>query len=78
MKSAARPRAIKTIKQSQVDRAWRHVRVGDIVIFDVLGVAPRGWGPTEAAAREDVRLVAEALKAPYDALSGEAFLVVAG
>ena len=48
-------------------------RVGDIVIFDVLGVAPRGWGPTEAAAREDVRLVAEALKAPYDALMAKRF-----
>ncbi len=78
MKTVARPATIKTIKQSRVARAWRHVRVGDIVIFDVLGVAPRGWGPTEAAAREDVRLVAELLKAPYDDFNGEAFLVVPG
>jgi hypothetical protein len=69
--------AIKTIKHSQVARAW-NVCIGDIVIFDVLGVAPRGWGVTEAAAREDVRRLAEALKAPYDDFNGTAFLVVRG
>jgi hypothetical protein len=67
---------MKTIRQSRVVRTLNgRCRV---VIFDVLGVAPRGWGPTEAAAREDVRLVAEALKAPYDAFNGEAFLIVPG
>jgi hypothetical protein len=69
--------AIKTIKLSRVARAWRHVCIGDIVIFDILGVAPRGWGVTEAAAREDVRR-SEALKAPYDDFNGTAFLVVPG
>jgi hypothetical protein len=65
---------MKTIRQSRVVRTLNgRCRVGDIVIFDVLGVAPRGWGPTEAAAREDVRLVAEALKAPYDALMAKRF-----
>jgi hypothetical protein len=56
----------------------RTLPVGDIVIFDVLGVAPRGSGATEAAARENVRRVAENLKAPYDAFNGEAFLIVPG
>ena len=78
MKTAGGLASIKTIKQSQVARAWRHARVGDIVIFDVLGAAPRGVGATEAAARADVRRVAEALKAPYDDLNGEAFLIVPG
>ena len=77
MKNGGRA-AIKTIRRSQVTRAWRHVRVGDIVIFDVLGAAPRGCGATEAAAREDVRRVAEALKAPYDDFNGQAFLIVPG
>ena len=78
MQTAGRRVAIKTIKQSRITSAWRHVRVGDIVIFDVLGAAPRGSGATEAAAREDVRRVAEALKAPYDDFNGEAFLIVPG
>jgi hypothetical protein len=34
--------------------------------------------PTEAAAREHVRCVAETLKAPYEAFNGEAFLIVPG
>jgi integrase len=47
---------MKTIRQSQLARAWsRRSRVGDIVIFDVLGATPRGSGVTEATAREDVR-----------------------
>jgi hypothetical protein len=37
---------------------------GYIVIFDVLGAAPRGSGATEAAARDAVRRVAETLKIP--------------
>jgi hypothetical protein len=78
MQTAGRRAAIKTIKQSQVTRACRHARVGDVVIFDVLGAAPRGSGATEAAAREDVRRVAAALKAPYDDFNGEAFLIVPG
>ena len=42
---------MKTIRQSMVVRTWNgHCRVGDIVIFDVLGAAPRGSGATEAAA----------------------------
>jgi hypothetical protein len=55
-----------------------HCRVGDIVIFDVLGAAPRGSGAMEAAVREDARRVAEALKAQYDDFNGEAFLIVPG
>ena len=40
---------MKTIRQSKVVRTWNgHCRVGDIVIFDVLGAAPRGSGATEA------------------------------
>jgi len=52
---------MKTIRQSRLARAWsRRSRVGDIVIFDVLGAAPRGSGATEAAAREDVRRMQKA------------------
>jgi hypothetical protein len=70
---------MKTIRQSKVVRTLNgHCRVGDIVIFDVLGAAPRGSGATEAAAREDVRRVAKTLKAPYEDLNGEAFLIVPG
>lgn len=70
---------MKTIRQSKVVRALNgHCRVGDIVIFDVLGAAPRGSGATEAIARDAVRRVAEALKAPYDDFNGEAFLIVPG
>ena len=68
---------MKTIRQSLLARAWsRRSRVGDIVIFDVLGAAPRGSGATEAAAREDVRRVAENLRAPHEDFNGEAFLVL--
>ena len=71
--------SMKTIRQSQLARAWnRHSRVGDIVILDVLGAAPRGSGATEAAAREDVRRVAERLRAPQEDFNGEAFLIVRG
>jgi hypothetical protein len=71
--------SMKTIRQSQLARAWsRRSRVGDIVIFDVLGAAPRGSGATEAAAREDVRRVAESLRAPDEDFNGEAFLIVPG
>jgi hypothetical protein len=70
---------MKTIRQSKIVRAWNgRCRVGDIVIFDVLGAAPRGSGATEAAARDAVRAVAEALKAPYEDFNGEAFLIVPG
>jgi hypothetical protein len=70
---------MKTIRQSKVIRACKGAcRVGDIVIFDVLGAAPRGSGATEAAARDAVRRVAEALKAPYEDFNGEAFLIVPG
>jgi len=70
---------MKTIRQSKVVRTWNgHCRVGDIVIFDVLGAAPRGSGATEAAARDAVRRVAETLKIPYDDFNGEAFLIVPG
>jgi hypothetical protein len=70
---------MKTIRQSKVARTRnRRYRVGDIVIFDVLGAAPRGSGATEAAAREDVRRVAATLKAPYEDFNGEAFLIVPG
>ena len=70
---------MKTIRQSKVVRAWNgRCRVGDIVIFDVLGAAPRGSGATEAAARDAVRRVAEALKTPYEDFNGEAFLIVPG
>ena len=48
------------------------------MIFDVLGAAPRGSGVTEAAARDAVRRVAEALKTPYEDFNGEAFLIVPG
>ena len=54
------------------------VPVGDIVTFDVLGAAPRGSGATEAAAREDVRRVAENLRAPHEDFNGDAFLIVRG
>src|SRR5262249_28836293 len=65
--------SMKTIRQSQLARAWsRRARVGDIVIFDVLGAAPRGSGATEAAAREDVRRIAESLRAPHEDCNGEA------
>jgi hypothetical protein len=71
--------SMKTIRQSQLARAWsRRSRVGDIVIFDVLGAAPRGSGATEAAAREDVRRVAKSLRAPHEDFNGEAFLIVPG
>jgi hypothetical protein len=70
---------MKTIRQSKVIRTLNgRCRVGDIVIFDVLGAAPRGSGATEAAARDAVRRAAEALKAPYDDFNGEAFLIVPG
>jgi hypothetical protein len=70
---------MKTIRRSQVVRTCNgHCRVGDIVIFDVLGAAPRGSGVTEAAARDAVRRVAEALKTPYEDFNGEAFLIVPG
>jgi hypothetical protein len=70
---------MKTIRQSKVIGTWKgDCRVGDIVIFDVLGAAPRGTGATEAAAREEVRRVAEALKTPYDDFNGAAFLIVPG
>jgi hypothetical protein len=70
---------MKTIRLSQLKRTLNRAgRVGDIVIFDVLGAAPRGSGATEAAAREHVRRVAESLKAPYEAFNGEAFLIVPG
>jgi hypothetical protein len=67
---------MKTISQSQLKRNLnRACRVGDIVIFDVLGAAPRGSGATEAAAREHVRRAAETLKAPYEAFNGAAHRV---
>ena len=70
---------MRTIRQSKVIRTCKGAcRIGDIVIFDVLGVAPRGSGATEAAARDAVRRVAEALKAPYEDFNGEAFLIVPG
>jgi len=70
---------MRTIRQSKVIRICKGAcRVGDIVIFDVLGAAPRGSGATEAAARDTVRRVAEALKAPYEDFNGEAFLIVPG
>jgi hypothetical protein len=70
---------MRTIRQSKVIRICKGAcRVGDIVIFDVLGAAPRGSGATEAAARDAVRRVAEALKAPYEDFNGEAFLIVPG
>ena len=70
---------MKTIRQSKVGRTLNgRCRVGDIVIFDVLGAAPRGSGATEAAARDAVRRVAAALKTPYEDFNGEAFLVVPG
>ena len=71
--------SMKTIRQSQLARVWsRRSRVGDIVTFDVLGAAPRGSGATEAAAREDVRRVAERFRAPHEDFNGEAFLIVRG
>jgi hypothetical protein len=70
---------MKTIRRSQVVRTWNgRCRVGEIVIFDVLRAAPRGSAATEAATREDVRRVAETLKAPYEDFNGEAFLIVPG
>ena len=70
---------MKTIRRSQVVRTWNgRCRVGDIVIFDVLGAAPRGSGATETAARERVRRVAHSLKARYEDFNGEAFLIVPG
>jgi hypothetical protein len=72
---------MKTIRQSQIVRTLNghgRCRVGDITIFDVLGAAARGSGATEAAARVDVRRVAETLKAPYEDFNGEAFLIVPG
>jgi hypothetical protein len=49
-----------------------------VVSAPVLGAAPRGAGATEAAARENVRRVAQTLKAPYEDFNGEAFLIVPG
>jgi hypothetical protein len=70
---------MRTIRQSKVIRICKGAcRVGDIVIFDVLGAAPRGSGATEAAARDAVRRVAEALKTPYEDFNGEAFLIAPG
>ena len=67
--------SMKIIRLSQLARAWsRRSRVGDVVIFDVLGGAPRGSDATEAAARR----IAESLKAPYEDFNGEAFLIVPG
>jgi hypothetical protein len=65
MQTAKRRAAIKTIKQSRVTSACRHDRVGDVVIFDVLGAGASRLGATEAAAREDD-------------FNGEAFLIVPG
>jgi hypothetical protein len=68
---------MKTIRQSQVVRTGKgRCRVRDIVIFDVLGAVRRGSGATEAAARDVVRSVADALKTPCDDFNGKAFLVV--
>jgi len=70
---------MKTIKRSKVIRACNgRCQVGDIVIFDVLGAVPRGSGATEAVARDAVRRLAEALRAPYEDFNGEAFLIVPG
>jgi len=70
---------VETIRQSKLVRGLNgHCRVGDIVIFDVLGAAPRGSGATEATARDAVRRVAEALKTPYEDFNREAFLIVPG
>jgi hypothetical protein len=70
--------SMKKIRQSQLARAWsRRSRVGDIVIFDVFGAAPRGSGATEAAARGKM-CVAESLRAPNEDFNGEAFLIVPG
>ena len=67
---------MKTIRQSKVVRTWNgHCRVGDIVIFDVLGAAPRG---RHGSSRDAVRRVAETLKIPYGDFNGEAFLIVPG
>jgi hypothetical protein len=66
-------------RHPHIKAAWsRRYRVGDIVIFDVLGAAPRGSGATEAAPREDVRRVAESLRAPHEDFNGKAFLIVPG
>jgi hypothetical protein len=65
---------MKTIRQSQIVRTLKgcgRCRIGDIVIFGVLGAAPRGSGATEVAARADVRRVAETLKAPYEDLTAK-------
>ncbi len=71
--------SMKTIRQSRLACAWgQRARIGDIVIFDVLGAAPRGSGSTEAAAREDVRRLAESLRAPHEDFNGKAFLIVPG
>ena len=70
---------MKAIRQSKVSRDLNgHCRVGDIVIFDVLGAAPRGSGATEAIARDAACIAAKALKAPCDDFNGEAFLIVPG
>jgi hypothetical protein len=69
---------MKTIRQSKLVRAWNGRCRVHIVIFDVLGAAPRGSAATEVAARDAVRRVAEVLKIPYEGFNGEAFLVVPG
>jgi len=72
---------MRTIRQSKVIRICKGAcRVGDIVIFDVLGAAPRGSmcsAPHLAARVLRKQLlatrcvgVAEALKAPYEDFNG--------
>src|SRR6516162_712306 len=72
------PAFLEEMKKSGFSEGQNLTIVGDIVIFDVLGAAPRGSGATEAAAREDVRRVAESLRALHEDFNGEAFLIVPG
>jgi hypothetical protein len=56
---------MQSIKQSAAMRetgAWGiHCEVGYVLIFDVLGTRPTGYGATEAEARKDARDRAKAL-----------------
>jgi hypothetical protein len=64
-----RPRIVTIVCELVSGRMAAHVRINR-------EGKPRGSGATEAAAREDVRRVAENLKAPYEDFNGEAFLIV--
>jgi hypothetical protein len=77
--ASRRALSMKTIRQSQLIRAWsRRSRVGDIVIYDVLGAAPRGSGATEAALGKMCAVQQKISKRRMRTLMVRVFLIVPG